>query len=732
VAPRESLTLGPYVVLSELGRGSFGSVYLAKHESLGRQVALKVVLASRLDPEGLARFKREARLASRIVDPCVVSVFDVGEQGDAHYYAMEYCRGPTLRERLRQGPLEPETAVELVAELARALQALHDAAIIHRDLKPANILLEEGTGRPRLTDFGLAHDGAHAQRLTHTGEALGTPHFMSPEQFRGEPADARADVYALGAILYECLSGSRLYDATTVVALSKQVLHGPPPPPLRARAPHLDADLEAICSKATAGRRRDRYASAAELQRSLEAYLERGRQQRAAPPGMRRVPRLAVKPAALVLGLVGLALLLGVGLVWLAHGRAQATREAQAKKLQALLDRAASPSSIAPAAARGEAREALEGATRLAGDDPEWRRHVETAREQLARSALERARALLEDEAEGERVQAALDHAEWLAQGGPLSAEVQGERRRHAARGESSRAEALARQLRPREEVQAALERAREAGAGHADLVAAVDLVEARLAFARGAFEACEQAARRTPGSEAGLLLALVLLETGRQEGERLLEELARADPGLVGLSAKARLAMLRGDAAGGVRAAGDALRQDPDHVPTLITLGWLELYEGRRHEAQQAFDRARELAPHHWLPHWSIGLSAFHQGRYQDAYEPLGRVIDLTQPEPYWPAFFYRARVFLNMRPHGDWQSVVARFEGTYPDHPAVHVLRGYSIWLYNRLDDARAEWLKAVELDEDLAWDATHHLAPKGRFAMIRALEGVSSPTR
>ncbi|HBP19437.1 MAG TPA: hypothetical protein DEA08_16815 [Planctomycetes bacterium] len=266
--------VGRYRVLEELGRGAQGRVFLVERSGLGRRFALK--LLSHGDAAAVARFRREAELASRLDHPGVVSVFDVGQQGGAPYYVMEYCPGRTLAERLREGALEPRHAAELVASLAETLAAAHAAGVLHRDLKPANVLLPAApSARPRLTDFGLARALEGVQHaLTQSGELLGTPYYMAPEQAEdarsaGEPAD----VYSLGVILFECLTGQRPFTGATSLEVLTRARHQPTPS-ARDLAPRVPARLSEVCARAMARDLDARLPSAALLAAELAAFLE--------------------------------------------------------------------------------------------------------------------------------------------------------------------------------------------------------------------------------------------------------------------------------------------------------------------------------------------------------------------------------------------------------------------------------------------------------------------------
>ena len=234
---------GEYSLERELGRGGMGIVYLARDVQLDRHVAIKVLptaLARRGDSR--ERFLREARTAAGLSHPNIVPIHRVGEAGGFVFFVMSYVPGETLGERLRrQGPLSPAEAMRVMREVAWALAYAHGRGIVHRDVKPDNILLEEGTGRALVTDFGIAHGGA-SNIVTDPGKIMGTAHFMSPEQAANEAIDARSDLYALGVVGYLAVSGRLPFDARGVHALMARQAAGPAPSVSRG-APGLPAAL---------------------------------------------------------------------------------------------------------------------------------------------------------------------------------------------------------------------------------------------------------------------------------------------------------------------------------------------------------------------------------------------------------------------------------------------------------------------------------------------------------
>jgi len=269
---------GRYRIVKELGRGGMGAVYLAEDTELRRQVALKIpTFPQGEDPELLERFYREARAAATLNHTNICQVYDIGEHEGMRYIAMAYVSGPTLSKLVGSPKLRSErTIAKVVRKIAVGLAQAHGKGILHRDLKPANIILDE-RNEPVITDFGLARrveSSADEPQLTQAGQLLGTPSYMSPEQVSGEPdkIGPASDVYSLGVILYELLTGERPYKGP-IVAVIGQILDGKPKPPSALRA-GVDKRLEAICLKMMSGSVDKRYSSAQEAAVALSHFLE--------------------------------------------------------------------------------------------------------------------------------------------------------------------------------------------------------------------------------------------------------------------------------------------------------------------------------------------------------------------------------------------------------------------------------------------------------------------------
>ena len=282
--PREQ-QLGAYRVLERIGRGGMGVVYRAQHLRLGREAAIKVLPVTLADEaDYLRRFEREAASVASLDHPNILPVWEYGEQDGAPYLVMPFVRGGSLKERLERGPLPREELLHYLAQMAEALDFAHEQGLVHRDVKPANMLLD-GRGRLYLADFGIAKALDGSAGLTATGVGVGTPEYMAPEQAQGR-ADARSDLYALGVVLYQMLSGRVPYSGTSAIEVLMQHVQAPLPlEPLRGVTPPLPPGIAEVMQRALAKDPGARYGSGRALVEAVAAALSGERPTEPAPRG---------------------------------------------------------------------------------------------------------------------------------------------------------------------------------------------------------------------------------------------------------------------------------------------------------------------------------------------------------------------------------------------------------------------------------------------------------------
>jgi serine/threonine protein kinase/WD40 repeat protein len=312
--------IGPYVLVRTVGRGGMGVVYLALDKN-GKEVALKVIPAGAdADPTDLARFRTEAAAVASLDHPNIVKLYEVGEADGVAYLAMEYIDGGTLYKQIKGGvPIDPAEAARLVEQISRAIHYAHTHGVLHRDLKPSNILMAKG-GVPKLADFGLAKQLDQSLRLTRTGIAVGTPHYMAPEQARGEASvGPTLDIHGLGAILYELLTGLPPFMGRNPADTMQQVVHKKPTPPsaLRNDVPHM---LEAICLRCLEKDPRKRYQTAQVLADDLHRFLATPNETTRLSPVMTDPP--SRKWFALTVAIAAVLLVVSVLSTWFITSRA--------------------------------------------------------------------------------------------------------------------------------------------------------------------------------------------------------------------------------------------------------------------------------------------------------------------------------------------------------------------------------------------------------------------------
>src|SRR6266498_853253 len=269
------MDFGDYELLEEIGRGGQGVVYRARQKSLNRTVALKVIgLGQWATQAHLKRFRREAEAAANLDHPCIVPIYEVGECEGSCYFSMNFIDGGQLDEVAKRQPISFRNAAELIAKLARTVHYAHEHGILHRDIKPGNILLD-AKGEPHLTDFGLARLLETKSTVTHTMDVLGTPSYMAPEQASGhnEQLTSATDVYGLGAVFYQLLTGHPPFVGGTTYETVRLVLETEPRQP-RLWNPKIDRELSTICLKCLEKDQKRRYSSALALAEDLEHWLK--------------------------------------------------------------------------------------------------------------------------------------------------------------------------------------------------------------------------------------------------------------------------------------------------------------------------------------------------------------------------------------------------------------------------------------------------------------------------
>jgi serine/threonine protein kinase len=312
---------GRYRLESKLGSGGMSTVYLALDEVLDRPVAVKL-LHREISEEAdqLERFRREARAAARLSHPNLVGVIDAGEDDGRPYIVFEYIEGRTLKRQIQEvGPLPVDEAVAYAIEIGRGLTAAHARKLVHRDVKPQNVLIDPD-GRAKVTDFGIARS-LEQKGMTATGRVLGTTDYVSPEQAMGEDVDERSDVYSLGVVLYEMLTGDVPFQAETQVGVAMKHVNEPMPD-VRAKRPEVSAVVASVVDRATTKDPRDRYNTVAEMVRDLEQTLEVEAARRggtsgeatsvldSVPKAQRRLRRGWRRPwLGILMGVIGLALI---------------------------------------------------------------------------------------------------------------------------------------------------------------------------------------------------------------------------------------------------------------------------------------------------------------------------------------------------------------------------------------------------------------------------------------
>ncbi len=309
--------IGRYEILDEVGQGAMGTVYRARDPLIERTVAIKTVPIAQLRQEGAdaeSRFLREAQSAGRLSHPNIVTIYDVGETDELAYIAMEYLSGATLRDVMNKGPIPLELALDTATQMAEALAFAHEHGVIHRDIKPANVVITGQHGRVKLTDFGIAHllNSDHTQ----IGQMLGSPRYMSPEQAMGREIDGHSDIFSLGAVLYEMLTGQYAFDGDSLPAIVYRVIHETSVPAASLR-PELPAALTGLLARMLDKNPQAR-PDARDVTNALHTLaLAPGVPQAPASPPSSRTSRL--RPMAALGMLIAVTLLIAGGIIVMDH-----------------------------------------------------------------------------------------------------------------------------------------------------------------------------------------------------------------------------------------------------------------------------------------------------------------------------------------------------------------------------------------------------------------------------
>ncbi len=584
VFPRE---FGKYTLLGEIARGGMGIVFRAHQTDPKRNVALKVLRSD--DPQQGERFLREVELAARLVHPSILPVFEVGEEDGHRFFTMELIEGKPLDSWLAEDVPPMSRKVEVLRDVARAVQHAHEQKVVHRDVKPSNILVDR-EGHAWVTDFGIAREMDVPSTLTGTGLAVGTPCYMSPEQALGDPAriDARCDVYGLGAVLYEALTGRPPFSGKTEVEIIEKVLHEDLTPP-RDVAPEVPLDLERIVLKAMDKEPEVRYASAAEFADDLQRFL-RGEPVLADPGGplYRRWRRLKKnKPLAAALVVFAVLVVVGEVIFLTQYDRlhdekaAIAQREAQRAEARNAYERGL--------LARGKA--AVEAFTAAITADPSF-----------TEALFERGKARI---ATGEYDKAVADLSQAISQQAEMAYA-------YYWRG------VIRQDYFDRPE-------------------------EARQDF--------EQAARLDPESDLGLLAQGALLEAQGKPAEaeeRYSQAIERAPKSALGYQRRAKVRIGLGKIDDAVTDSRHALQIDPASAPALHNLAVALSQHGKFDEAIEALTKAIALNPRNPLHYHSRGVAKHQKKEFKAAIQDYSHAIALDPRQAM--TFHCRARALYEL----------------------------------------------------------------------------------
>jgi serine/threonine-protein kinase len=728
-----------YVVEGVLGRGGMGVVYKARHLRLGRPVALKMLLAGAYaGPHELARFQREAEAVAGLRHPNIVQVYDVGSHEGQPYFTMEFVEGGSLAEQLNGAPRPAHQAAALLATLADAVRVAHHGGIVHRDLKPANVLLT-ADGLPKISDFGLARRLGGGPALTQSGAAVGTPSYMPPEQARGKapapgpPSSSPSglllgDVYALGAILYELLTGRPPFRGETAAETVLQVIYQDPVPPSRLNA-RVPRDLEVVCLKCLHKDPQRRYPSAAALAEDLRCFL-RGDAVAARPEGrLERLARGVRRRPTLAVGLTGVLLLTAAlvgGGLWIRSERAaadrareQLDRQERARRDQAVAARLAAVRLRRAAGVQGNvdrragnagADQDYESAFRAAGfgavhDDPgvvAARVGASSARDAVV-AALDDWAVCATDAADKRRLGWVLEVAR------RADADPSGARNRlrdPAAWKDPAALAALAKAAR----------------AAHPSVPLLVALGERWRDAGGDAVAFLTQVQQEYPGDFwANMTLGDTLRATRPGEAVRYYQAALAVQPGSAVASNNLGTALaMDGRVPEAVAHFQRALRQDPTLAAAHSNLGHALSLEGRHAEALGRHRQAVRLRPHDASTHANLGAGLAKAGRADEAVEQFQEALRLDPS--HLTAHTCLGVLLLSGGRPGEAIEHHRSALRINPHHAIAHMNLGCALQASGRVDEALVHYREAVRLGPGQAVTHTNlgnGLTGKGQFA-------------
>jgi eukaryotic-like serine/threonine-protein kinase len=713
-APRPAVS--GYEILGELGRGGMGVVYKARQVKLNRLVALKMVLAgAHAGARHLARFGAEARAVARLQHPNIVSVYEIGESEGLPFFSLEFVDGPSLAQKVGGKPLPPRQAADILEPLARAMAEAHENGVIHRDLKPANVLLT-ADGVPKVTDFGLAKEVEGDSDLTKSGTLVGTPSYMSPEQARGATREIgpRSDLYGLGAILYELLTGRPPFLGTSLLATLYQVRQQEPVPPHRLQ-PGVPRDLETICLKCLQKEPDKRYADCAALAEDLRRFRT-GEPIRAHPVGhaerlwrwCRRNPRTAALSAA-VAGLLGLVVL-GLGVLLL---RARREKEAIAQTRTVAGQRLEQAAEAVSGGEYHRAADLLRWSDPLLEGSPDLqdvRARRDTLRDQVGayaqfRQLLDDARFACRFGSRAEKENGRRLCARLLA----LYDEIDRRTGRGAAGLPPLNAERL--QLFKEDAFEAFL----VAALVEQDLTAGAGPTARREAARRGV-DLLNRAEKVLPGTRAlHVYRAPLWGKLGDRAADRADMDRARAIPPVSAVDSfwhafashlRGEEALRQGDSEGARRHYRQAvaeyagfLRLRPDHFWGYFNWAFCLVQLGDLHNALVGFTACAHLRPDFPWPYNNRGTVYLRLGQPAEAVRDYDSA--LARDPNYVEAFVNRSAAYLTLgktdRAYADIQKALA----LNPDHAPAYLQRAEVHRSRRRLDAALKDCDRAVELD-------------------------------